>query len=356
MSHLDRQTAATSRNTLPTGEVSGVLETLAAGLSMIVSRPYLIILPLVVDLWTWLGVQVRGDALVTAMQDFLIDQGGRNGATVADELEAVSGNLHVNDLLASFHPSIFGGLPLTSLMNLVFSLLAPAMTVGVDREDMYEPWRNGLLSTITPGTWEAVVGWSLLFLVGATILLPLFMVPIAQAVRGGPTTFGGILKDILLGWLRLLALGGIVLALFTVIGLPILIMVQILMLAGINLVAVLSLILIITLAMAAIYTYFLLDAMFIYRVGPIRAVKMSYAVTRDNLGPSWRFAASSILIATGLLRVWDVLIENPPGIIIALVLNAAIGTGLAVASMMFFHDRARLPRPLHQSSSPFWRR
>jgi hypothetical protein len=356
VSQFDRQTATTSRNTVPKGEVSGVLETLAAGLSMVISRPYLLLLPLVVDLWTWLGTQVRGDALVAAMQDFLIDRGGSNGASVAEDLDAISTSLHVNDLLATLHPSIFGGLPLTSLLNLLFSFLAPAMTAGIDREDMYAPWRDGLASTVNPGSWEAVVGLSFLFLLGATILLPFFMVPLAQAVRGGPLSAGGFLKDIVMGWFRLLALGGIVLALVTVIGIPVLVVVQILLLAGINLVAVLSLILIMTLAMAALYTYFLLDAMFIYRVGPIRATRMSYAVAKDNLGSCWRFAAASILIATGLLRIWDVLIENPPGIMVAVVLNAAIGTGLSIASMMFFYDRARLPRPLNPPSSMFGRR
>jgi hypothetical protein len=39
--------------------------------------------------------------------------------------------------------------------------------------------------------------------------------------------------------------------------------------------------------------------------------------------------------------VWDVLIENPPGIVIALVANAFLGTGLSIASMMFFQERFR---------------
>ena len=99
-------------------------------------------------------------------------------------------------------------------------------------------------------------------------------------------------------------------------------------------------------SIGAIYLYFLLDAMFIYRVWPIRAARMSYAVARLNFAQAWRFAATSILIATGILQVWNVLVQNPPGLIISLLLNAALGTGLSMASMMFFHDRARLPRPV----------
>ncbi|HYI26014.1 MAG TPA: hypothetical protein VD767_11435, partial [Thermomicrobiales bacterium] len=346
MNNLDRRSAATTRNSTPKGEVSGVLETLAAGLSMVIARPYLFILPLLVDLWAWLGVQVRADALIVAMQDLLRDQGGSNGDTIASELDNVVESLRINDLVASLTPSIFGGLPLDSLLNLVFTFLAPAMTVGIDRADMYGAWAGGLGRTVNPEAWGGVIGIAALCLLVASVMLALFKVPIAQAVRGGRFSFGGFLRDVVLGWVRILALGSIVLTLMVAIGLPILIVAQILMFAGINLVAVISLVLIIGLAMGALYTYFLLDAMFIYRVGPIRSAKMSYAVARANLGPTWRFAAASILVATGLLQVWDVLVQNPPGVVIALVLNAVIGTSLSIASMMFFHDRARMPRPI----------
>ncbi len=356
MNDLNRRSATRTRKAEP-DDVSGVLETLAAGFSLVIARPYLFVLPLVVDLWTWLGVQVRPVSLIEPLQDLMNDQGGGNGPAAAEELGRVGENLRVNDAIASFTPSVFSGLSNETLLGSMLGLLAPALTGGVDRTTMYDDWGDGLGSSITPDAWFGVVGLGLLFFVGATLLVVLFKVPIANAVRGVGFAPQPFLRDVVFGWIRVLGLVGIVLVGIVILGLPAIIVAQVLALAGINLIAVLTLALFVFGSIGALYTFFVLDAMFIYRVGPIRAAKMSYAVARLNFPQCWRFAAASLLIATGLLHVWGVIVENPPGIVIALVVNAVLGTGLSIASMMFFHDRARLPRPA-ASPKPFqspWR-
>ena len=350
MNDLNRRSAARTRNAVPE-DVSGVLETLAAGFSLVVARPYLFVLPLLIDLWTWLGVQIYPAAVIEPLQDIMIDQGGRNGTAAAEELGRVGESLRINDLIASLTPSIFSGLSNDTLLGSMLGVLVPALTGGVNRADMYDEWGQGLGQKVTPDQWSGVLGFGVLLFLAATVLVVLFKVPLAQAVRGGGMTAGSLLRDIAFGWVRVVALLGIVLAGILVLGIPAIIAAQILTLVGINLIALLSLALFVFGSIGALYTFFLLDAMFIYRVGPIRAAKMSYAVSRMNFTQSWRFAAASLLIATGLLQVWNVLVENPPGIVVALVANAVLGTGLSIASMMFFHDRARLPRPLQPSRS-----
>lgn len=327
-------------------EVSGVLETIAAGLSLLIARPWLLILPLAVDLITWLGVQVSAQPLITSMQDLMIEQGGANGPAAAEELGNIGERMHVNDIMASLTPSIFSGLPNDTLLSGLLSVLVPAVTGGIDRSNIYSNWGDGLGSQIVPGGALAVIGWSLLFFLIATFLLALFKAPVAQAVRGGATSVSILARDVAMGWVRIMALIGIVTAGIILLFIPLMLAAVVVALIGINLVAVLSLAIFVFGSIGAIYLYFLLDAMFIYRVGPIRAARMSYAVARLNFAQAWRFAATSILIATGVLQVWNVLAQNPPGLIISLLLNAALGTGLSVASMMFFHDRARLPRPV----------
>ncbi len=351
MNDLNRRSAARTKNALP-DEVSGVLETLAAGFSLVLARPYLFVLPLLVDLWAWLGVQIHPTALIEPLQELMTDQGGNNGPAAAEELGRVGESLRVNDAIASLTPSVFSGLSNETLLGSMLGVLAPALTSGVDRSKMYDDWGQGLGQSATPSNWYGVVGLGILLFIGATLLIVLFKVPIANAVRGGGMTPGTLFKDVTFGWFRVVALIGIVLAGVMIIGIPAIIAAQVLTLVGINLVAVLTLALFVFGSIGAVYTYFLLDAMFIYRVGPVRAAKMSYAVARLNFAQSWRFAAASLLIATGLLHVWGVIVENPPGIVIALLVNAVLGTGLSIASMMFFHDRARLPRP-PTTSGPF---
>lgn len=345
MNDLNRRSAAQSGNATP-NEVSGVLETIAAGLSLLIARPWLIVLPLAVDLITWLGVQVSAQPLIASMQDLMIEQGGSNGPTAAEELGNIGENMRVNDIVASLTPSIFSGLPNDTMLSGLLSVLVPAVTGGIDRSNMYSDWGEGLGGHIVPGGAAAVIGWSVLFFAIATFLLALFKAPVAQAVRGGATSVSTLARDVAMGWVRILALVGIVIAAAVVLFIPFLLAAVVVALLGINLVAVLSLAIFVFGSIGAIYLYFLLDAMFIYRVGPIQGARMSYAVARLNFAQAWRFAATSILIATGILQVWNVLVQNPPGLVISLLLNAALGTALSMASMMFFHDRARLPRPV----------
>lgn len=348
MNDLNRQSAARTKKAVP-NDLSGVLETLAAGFSLVLSRPYLFVLPLLVDLWVWLGVQIYPVALIEPLQELMADQGGGNGPAAAEELGRMGGNLRVNDLIASLTPSIFSGLSNETLLGSMLGVLAPALTSGVDRSEMYDDWGQGLGRSVTPDTWYGVVGLGVLLFIGATLLMVLFKVPIANAVRGGEMTPRAFVADVAFGWFRVIALAGIVLAGLLLVGIPAIITAQALSLVGINMIALLSLALFVFGSIGALYTFFLLDAMFIYRVGPIQAARMSYAVARINFAQTWRFAATSILIATGLLHVWGVIVENPPGIVIALLVNAMLGTGLSIASMMFFHDRARLPRPVTTS-------
>lgn len=351
MNSFQRRTPSAQSEAVP-GQVSGVLETIAAGMSMVLSRPYLLVLPILVDLWTWLGVQVRATILIDAMERLLIREGGRNGREAADQLSSAGANIRVNDALAGLTPSIFAGLPHDSVLATLLSVIAPPMTAGIDRSGVYEPWQESLGKVVTPGSEFAVIGLALVFFLGATLLLTLFKVPIAQAVRGGDQRMATFLRDVSLGWLRVLALIGLIGMLLLGVGLPVLIVAQLFTLIGIPLLALVSIALFIFGSLGGVALFFLSDAMFIYRVGPIRAARMSYAVARIDFAQSWRFAAALLLIATGLLQVWSVIVENPPGVIVALILNAALGTGLSIASMMFFHDRARLPRQVSVAHVP----
>jgi hypothetical protein len=94
--------------------------------------------------------------------------------------------------------------------------------------------------------------------------------------------------------------------------------------------------------MASVYTLFMVDAMLLHRTGPIGAFRMSMAVGRQHFAQVARFALTSLLLLLGALHLWSRLVDSVPGVAFALVANAFIGTGLAVASMLFYADRFRI--------------
>lgn len=321
--------------------LSGVLETIAAGLSLILARPYLLVLPLVVDVVTWLGVQISVRSLIDPLRELMIDRGGDNGPAAARELAGLSDRLRLNDVAATLTPSIFGGLPHDSFLNILLAILAPPLTEGIDRGEMYGSWGDGLVDVWDPGNWLAILGIGMALFALATVLTVLFRVPIARALRGEDSPNGGFLRECTVAWARLVTLLLIVIAAGVVIIGPLLVGAGVMVLLGIDITALIAITLFVAGGFTALYSLFVLDAMFINRLGPIGSIKLSISVVRAYFGSTSRFAIASAVLATGALQIWSTIVQNAPGVIIALIGNAVLGTGLAIASMMFFQDRSR---------------
>lgn len=319
----------------------GVNETIANALSTVLARPGLMLVPLALDLVLWLGWQFSAVPLTNWLGREMERNGGNDGPTVAEEVLEFGERARVNDLLAAGIPSVFGGLPKDSILNLLVATFAPALTRGVDRANMYREWEDGLLSTITAANGFGVFTLGVLFLFASTVFAVLFRVPQARLLRGEALQGLPIVQDLIQSWWRLLLLVALLFGIGIVVLLPVTLVLAVLYLAGINLVALLILGLFGLGGLVALYTFFAIDAIVLNRAGPLQAISLSMAVVRENLGMSFRFVVVSVLIGTGILRVWDVLIENPPGIVIALLANAFLGTGLSLASMQFYQERYR---------------
>jgi hypothetical protein len=325
--------------------LAGVNQTIANALSLLLVRPMLMVVPIVLDLLLWLAWQISPKPITNWLSQLMIDNGGNDGPAAAKEILAIGERARVNDFLATMTPSLFGGIPKDSILAVLLAVVAPGLSGGVDRSHMYRNWDQGLLTMWTPPNGFSVFTLALILIGFSTIFAVVFRVPQARAIREEAMTVRGLLKDMLDCWWKLAILIAILIVVGLVVVLPVFLVFGILYLVGINLVALLVLGLFVFGGMIAMYTFFTIDAIVLNRAGPLQALSLSFAVVRENFGPTCRFVLVSLLIGTGVLRVWDVLIENPPGIAIALVGNAFLGTGLSLASMLFFQDRLRLLDP-----------
>jgi hypothetical protein len=344
-----RRTNQSSRSA-QAAPVAGVVQTIADGLSMVIQRPQLMLLPLIVDLLLWLFVQTSIEPLVDGVARFLTTSGAADGAEAARTVRSLGDHVRTSDALGMFIPSIFSGLPLDSLMHAFVFLLVPDVAFGIDREAMYGAWEDGLFGVWRPDSAAVVAGAGLLFLLVGSLMLVTFRVPLARTVRGDTSPMRNAACEIAMAWVRFLgyllllaAAGGAVL-------IPILVASLVFIVLGFNLVFVLTMAIFIFGGMASVYTLFVLDAILLHRIGPVQAISMSMTVARNYFGQTARFAATSLLLATGALQVWSVIVENIPGIAIALVANAFLGTGLSLASMLFYSDRFLLMKASRRTS------
>ena len=140
-------------------------------------------------------------------------------------------------------------------------------------------------------------------------------------------------------WGRLLALLLLALAAAFVALVPIAILMMLLGSLEASLMSFLASFLMVAFFWLQFYLFFLVEALVISDVGPLRAMRNSVAVVKYNLSPSLGLVMLSWIITMGMPVVWNALAENPLGAIPAMLGNVYITTGLAAATMIFYRDR-----------------
>ncbi len=340
-----RQSNEPERRTAP-GSTAGVLDTIADGMTLVLRRPWLMIMPLLVDLAVWLFVKVPMAPMTENAARFIETSNVADAEIAADSLRRLGDQVYVTDFLGLFVPSVFTGVPLDVVMNQIVTFISPASGAGVLRESLLESWRNGLMAPITPGNDHTVTLVGLLSLAGSTAAFALYRVPLARAIRGDKTS--SFWKELGGSWLRFLAYLGMVLAVAMASLVPFTMLGVIFAVLGFNVTFVFAMALLIFGSMIGIYTYFAVDAMLLHRFGPLPALRLSFDVGRMYFGQIARFALTSILIMFGSMALWNETVSTAPGVILALVGNAFLGTTLAASSMLFYTDRFRVIRGMRK--------
>lgn len=329
------------RRTAP-GTTAGVFDTIADGMTLVLQRPWLMLAPLAVDLVLWLLFKVRITPLTENAAEFIETSNVADADIAADSLRAIGDSVYVSDFLGVFLPSVFSGIPLDTLMNGLVTFISPASGAGIARDVVFGPWQDGLIQPVTPNSENPVALVGLLSLMGSTVAFALYRVPLARAIRGDRTS--SLVKELGGSWLRFIAYLGLLALVAAASLIPLAMLGVIFAIMGFNLTFVFAMALLIFGSMVGVYTYFAVDAILLHRFGPIQGLRLSYDVGRMFFGQIARFALTSLLIMIGSMALWTEAVGSAPGLILALVANAFLGTGMAASSMLFYADRFRVIR------------
>jgi hypothetical protein len=85
--------------------------------------------------------------------------------------------------------------------------------------------------------------------------------------------------------------------------------------------------------------FFTVDALFISEAGPLRAVRSSITAVRLSTSSAIGLIILSVVISLGMSYVWSALGPSEIAALASILGNAYIGSGLVVASMIFYRDR-----------------
>jgi hypothetical protein len=323
-------------------EISGVNETIASGLSMPLTRPWLLIVPIALDLLLWLGMQIPISRITDPLAEEMLQRGGDNGEVAAEQITQIGESFRLNDVIGSVLPSVFAGLSRDNLFNLMVGAFAPGLASGVDRQDMASVWSDAMGSLTDPGSIPGILGLGVVFFLISTFLTVSWRVPLALSMMNRRLPPVGVAKLVIRSWVRFVALIALMSIAAGAIFVPIMLIAGILLLMQVNLAALVSIFIVMAGTLVAVYARFVLESIIVNDVGPITALKRSALISQTFFGATVRFSIVAVLIATGALRLWDVMISSPPGLPVAIIVNSFLGTGIAVATMMFYHDRDRL--------------
>ncbi len=296
----------------------GIIETLQSGYDMLNARPYLIAVPLALDLALWLGPRLTSPALFA----WLAHWPGQTaeGADLAQALRDRGASAEVTAWIAQ----LWNGY---GVSNLVGTLGREHVATVIARP------------TAAIGPWYVAVFVLLALLVIGLWLKSLFVAPIAQMVRQEPFALRTTLR---ISWeaakqtalLVLTAIGMLVLTLI-----PVAIVAVAFVLAGINGFGLILLATLIPTMGALFYGAFAMDAIFLERVGPMRAIYLSYRVVRRNAWPTVGFIALTILISRAVPLALTQVVKQPVGALLAMIAHAYVAAGLATASLLFYRER-----------------
>ena len=306
----------------PAARFTGVIDTLSAGYGVVNRHPWLLLLPILLDLFLWLGPQYSIGRLVsrTLSQTLPLGPGGE-AAPLLDRAQQ-------GELVQKFEG-----------INLL-SALAPG-TVGlpsfVAALGVRDPSRS-----VPVETWGAAAG----LLLGASLLGLLlgafYYALLAQAVRDGGLSPARLPGQALRCWLRVVQYLLLVVGVALLIGLPI----GVLMAGATWVSPAIGGLVLSTLAVAllwvGVYLYFVPDAIFLSEVGPVQAVRNSVAVARLSFWVTLGFVGLLTLVLLGMGQVWSLAsqrIAEPWGIALGVLGNAYIASGLIAASMRFYWER-----------------
>lgn len=301
-----------------------IIETISTGYTILNQRLWVLIIPFLLNLAIWLTPPLSLAPLFIRHHDklSLVAAIFTQGAQQREQLVFQLQNADMRE-------------PLTFL-NFIPTL--PAATTPTP------PFT--LLPVISVHQWSSAGTAVLLLNLLALLLSSFFLTMLARGVRNSHTSQGksqfARLRVTLTAALHIAGYLLIITAAVLVAGLPMLIFSAI---AAINLPSIATPIILVWLVTGFwlyLYTGFAVEAILLSNTQPIRAMSASIRIVRTNFLATLGLLALSFLIVAGLEIIWRMLATSAVGMLAAIGGSAYIGSGLAVARMVFYRERFKL--------------
>ncbi|MFZ1755554.1 MAG: hypothetical protein WBO46_27115 [Caldilineaceae bacterium] len=312
----------------------GIIDSLSAGYRLLIQRLELLLLPLLLDGFLWFAPRLSLEPLLQSFSAFYADLfsqlGGAAEVTgpgladlpgeVTKAMDAAGKSFNLFDLLVS-----------SSLYHVPSLLVSqPGLKTGQQSWEIVSLWNagSGALLLGLAGLLIGVVYMNLLARV----------VPLGEGEKIGaaPRLFSRLLHH----WLRSIGFLLAVFLLLLMIYIPTAVVITLLMLLSPALGAGAMMLMGGLVTVILFYLYFVTVALVLDNL-PVRgAIMRSIVLIRHNFWSTIGFFLLTNLISVGMaLLLRDVVGIGVIGLVLAAIVNAFVGTGLAIALLIFYRSR-----------------
>ncbi len=306
----------------------GVIESLSAGYRFLGRRLELLLIPVALDILLWAGPRLSVAPLADRLASFYTQTATMEG--VPPDVAAMT--TQVSDVLtqAGRQSNLLEMLVNGSLLH-VPSLLTTIGPVGAGR-------------VFEIGNGFAAAGLAAVFSLVGLLLGVVYMSLLARRLPLGEATKSAgaaeFAQTALRHWLLVLIFV-IVVALIVLVGaVPVMLGTALLTLLSASLGTLLVFLFSGTVMVLFFYLYFVVAALILDNLPLHRAVAQSFLLVRKNFWATMGFIVLTTLITVGMALIMRQLTEiSPVGIAAAIGVNAYIGTGLAMALLVFYRTR-----------------
>lgn len=297
-------------------KLPGIIDTLGVAYALLFRRPYLILLPIALDLYLWLGAALSARSLADAFARWM------NQVPEADP-----------QIVELTHNAIAG-----------FDLFA---LVGISIPSLIADRGRDAVAHVGQSIWVTGIPWWAVLVLGAVLIVGgiaigmVYLTMIGRLVRDHPILAAGFGREAMRNVLRMLGFIGVAIGTVLLLTMPVALFGGLLLVVGINVLSLFALLGWVAIMWAFFALFFAQDAIVLSEAGPLRAMYLSYNVVRRNIGSTAGFIIVYLLITNGTPVALQVFTTSTWGVLFALITNAFVATGVLAAAMLFYRDRVR---------------
>jgi hypothetical protein len=303
-----------------------VVASLTAGFEAVNARLVLILLPLVLDLFLWLGPRLSIMPLVQALVQLLeVSPSSPDAESVGPMFQAMQQALLSQGRVFNLF-SVLSTVPLG-----IPSLMASRPSSGT-------PWGE-------PPVWPVDILLVYLlfgvFTLTGLLLAAIYFGGIAQQVRDSKLDLRQLARQVGGDWARLTALAVVALVVVFILGAPTLVLASLLALLSPLLGNVASILGATVILWVIIFGGFSLHGIVLQRRGLFGALWDSLRLVQSSLPQTTGLFVAVVLINVGLGLVWNLPGDDSWFLLIGLAGHALVSTALIAATFVFYKDRYR---------------